>query len=174
MKTSRARSIAMLMMVVSLSAACSGSVEGEKTSGQPAAAPPPAMIVHKSESCGCCEAWVTHVRLAGIPVEVRNEDDLNPLKEQLGVPAAKRSCHTAQIDGYVIEGHVPVADIQRLLKERPDARGLVVAGMPVGSPGMEAPDGSADAFAVELVARDGSTRPFSEYPAKPGVETASK
>lgn len=172
MKTSRPRSIVLLMMALSLSA-CSGSVDGE-TSSQAAAAPPPTLIVHKSESCSCCQAWATHVRLAGIPVEVRNEEDLNPIKEQLGVPAAKRSCHTAQIDGYVIEGHVPVADIQRLLKERPDARGLVVAGMPLGSPGMEAPDGSADAFVVELVARDGSTSPYSEYPAKPGTEATSK
>ena len=90
------------------------------------------------------------------------------------MPAGKGSCHTAEIDGYLIEGHVPVADIQKLLKERPDARGLVVAAMPIGSPGMEAPDGSADSFVVELVARDGSTRPYSQYPAKPAVDAASK
>jgi hypothetical protein len=174
MKTNRLGSIVMLALATTLSVACSRSSDGETMAGQAAAAPLPAMIVHKSESCGCCEAWVTHVRLAGFPVEVRNEDNLNPVKERLGVPVGKGSCHTAEIDGYLIEGHVPVADIRKLLKERPDARGLVVAGMPIGSPGMEAPDGSAESFAVELVARDGSTRPYSEYPAKPGADADSK
>jgi hypothetical protein len=166
MKTSRLCSIVMLMMATTLSASCSRSSDVEATASQTGAAPLPAMIVHKSESCSCCEAWVTHVRLAGIPVEVRNEDNLSPV--------GKGSCHTAEIDGYLIEGHVPVADIKKLLKERPDARGLVLAGMPLGSPGMEASDGSANSFVVELVARDGSTTPFSEYPAKPGADAVSK
>jgi hypothetical protein len=174
MKTSRLCSIVMLMMATTLSASCSRSSDVEATAGQTAVAALPAMIVHKSESCSCCEAWVTHVRLAGIPVEVRNEDNLSPVKERLGVPVGKGSCHTAEIDGYLIEGHVPVADIKKLLKERPDARGLVLAGMPLGSPGMEASDGSANSFVVELVARDGSTTPFSEYPAKPGADAVSK
>ena len=173
MRINRLRSFAIVAMLFPLVVACSRSVDVDSASGLTASASLPAMIVHKSESCSCCEAWVTHVRLAGFPVEVRNEANLNPIKERLGVPAGKGSCHTAEIDGYVIEGHVPVADIQKLLRERPDARGLVVAGMPVGSPGMEAPDGSADAFAVELVARDGSTRPYSQYPAKPPAGDAS-
>lgn len=171
MKAKRPRSIVIFMMAMSLSVGCSRSVDSDSTSSRTAAAPLPSMIVHKTEGCSCCEAWITQVRLAGYPVEVRNEDNLNPIKERLGVPAGKGSCHTAVIDGYLIEGHVPVADIQKLLKERPDARGLVVAGMPLGSPGMEAADGSAQAFAVELVARDGSTRPYSEYPAKPPLLT---
>jgi hypothetical protein len=166
--------IVMMIVATTLQVACSRSSDGETMAGQTATTPLPAMIIHKSESCGCCEAWVTHVRLAGFAVEVRNEDNLNPIKERLGVPVGKGSCHTAEVDGYLIEGHVPAADIQKLLKERPDARGLVVAGMPSGSPGMEAPDGSADAFAVELVARDGSTRPYSQYPAKPGADADQK
>jgi hypothetical protein len=172
MKNRRFRSIAILTMAVSLSAACSRAEEGDVTASPTAIAALPAMIVHKSEGCGCCEAWITLVRLAGYPVEVRNESNLNPIKERLGVPAGKGSCHTAEIDGYMIEGHVPVADIQKLLKERPDARGLVVAGMPAGSPGMESPDGSAEAYVVELVARDGTTRPFSAYAAKPTAGSA--
>jgi hypothetical protein len=174
MKTSCVGSLVMLLMAATASVSCSRSSEGETMAAQPATASQPGMIVHKSETCSCCEAWVTHVRLAGIPVEVRNEDNLSPIKERLGVPVGKGSCHTAEIDGYLIEGHVPVADIRKLLKERPDARGLVVAGMPAGSPGMEAPDGSADAFVVELVARDGTTRPFSEYPAKPAANATTK
>ncbi len=164
MKANRVGSLILLMLATALPAACSHPVDGEVVGGHPTTAPLPAMIVHKSEGCGCCEAWVTLVRLAGFPVEVRNEDNLSPIKERLGVPVGKGSCHTAEVGGYLIEGHVPVADIKKLLKERPDARGLVVAGMPVGSPGMEAPDGSADSFTVELVARDGSTRPYSVYP----------
>lgn len=174
MNVTRLGSIAMLVMSTALAVACSRPSDSEILAGQTAATPPPTMIVHKSEGCGCCEAWVTHVRLAGFPVEVRNEDNLNPIKERLGVPAGKGSCHTAEVDGYMIEGHVPVADIQKLLKERPDAKGLVLAGMPIGSPGMEAPDGSAESFTVELVARDGSTRPYSQYPAKPAADAMAK
>ena len=174
MKTSRLSSMAILMMLTIASAACSHSGNGEPFADQPAATPLPAMIVHKSEGCGCCDAWVAHVRLAGFPVEVRSENNLNSIKTRLGVPVGKGSCHTAEIDGYLIEGHVPVADIQKLLKERPAARGLVLAGMPLGSPGMETPDGSADAFTVELVARDGSTSAYSQYPARAGADAASK
>lgn len=170
MNTLRSGSILALLIATALAAACSHSAgDSDATAAQPATALP-AMIVHKSESCGCCGTWVTHVKQAGFPVEVRNEDNLQPIKERLGVPAGKGSCHTAEVDGYLIEGHVPAADIQRLLRERPDARGLVLAGMPLGSPGMEAPDGSAEAFTVELVARDGSTRPYSHHPAKPGAD----
>ncbi|MES2858631.1 MAG: DUF411 domain-containing protein, partial [Pseudomonadota bacterium] len=96
----------------------------------------PSMIVHKSESCGCCGLWVDHMRAAGFAVEVRNADNLNPVKERLGVPYGKGSCHTAEVGGYFIEGHVPAADVRRLLADKPDAKGLVLPGMPMGSPGM--------------------------------------
>lgn len=87
----------------------------------------PLAVVHKSPTCGCCDLWVDHLRHAGFQVEVRNQDNLNPLKERLGVPYGKGSCHTAEIGDYVIEGHVPAADIKRLLSEKPDAKGLVHA-----------------------------------------------
>lgn len=128
----------------------------------------PAALVHKSPTCGCCGVWVEHLRAAGFAVEVRDHDNLNPVKERLGVPHGKGSCHTAEIGGYMIEGHVPVEDIRRLLAERPSARGLVLPGMPAGSPGMEMPDGRVQAYTVELVARDGSTSAYSQHPAKPG------
>ena len=89
--------------------------------------------------------------------------DLGPVKERLGVPYAKGSCHTTEIGGYLVEGHVPAEDIKRLLREKPDAVGLVLAGMPMGSPGMEAPDGQREPFTVELVRRDGTTEPFSTH-----------
>src|SRR3546814_6711454 len=86
------------------------------------------MTVHKTPTCGCCGAWIDHVQKAGFTVDVHDMDDLGPVKERLGVPYAKGSCHTAEIGGYVIEGHVPAADIKRLLEEKPDARGLVLPG----------------------------------------------
>lgn len=120
----------------------------------------PAMVVHKTPSCGCCGLWVEHMRHAGFTVEVRDTDDLAPIKAALGVPYGKGSCHTAEIDGYVIEGHVPAEDVRRLLTERPKARGLVLPGMPLGSPGMEMPDGRVQSYTVELVEEDGSTSTF--------------
>lgn len=127
----------------------------------------PLVVVHKSETCGCCVQWVEHVKRAGFAVEVHDESNLDAVKTRLGVPPTKGSCHTAEVDGYLIEGHVPAEDIRRLLAERPDARGLVVAGMPAGSPGMEVPDGHTDHYVVELVERDGSTRTYSEHPGTP-------
>ena len=121
------------------------------------------MIVHKSASCGCCGLWVDHMRAAGFAVEVRNTDDLNPIKERVGVPYAKGSCHTAEVGGYFIEGHVPADDVKRLLAEQPDAKGLVLPGMPAGSPGMELPDGTTETYMVELVNRDGSLTGFARH-----------
>lgn len=124
----------------------------------------PRVTVHKSPSCGCCSAWVDHIRQAGYPVDVMDgEEDLTPLKLALGVPAGQGSCHTAIVEGYFIEGHVPAEDVVRLLAERPDARGLTVPGMPVGSPGMEVPSGEVQPYTVFLVNHDGSTTPFSEH-----------
>ena len=136
----------------------------------PAAAAPatvdaslPLVVVHKNPTCGCCEAWVDHMRQAGFRVDVRNEDNLDPVKQRMGVPYGKGSCHTAEIGGYLVEGHVPAEDIRRLLAERPDATGLVLPGMPMGSPGMEMPDGSVQPYTVELVQRDGSTVPYATH-----------
>ena len=123
----------------------------------------PLMVVHKSPTCGCCGSWIEHMQKAGFKVESRNVDDLSPVKARVGVPPAKGSCHTAEVGGYFIEGHVPAEDVKRLLAERPDARGLTVPGMPAGSPGMELPDGSVQPYAVELVARDGTTTVFARH-----------
>lgn len=121
----------------------------------------PSVVVHKSESCGCCTLWVEHMQRAGFRVEVRNRDDLGPVKERVGVPPGKGSCHTAEVGGYFIEGHVPADDIRQLLAGRPNARGLTVPGMPLGSPGMEAPDGRIQPYYVELVGNDGQTTVFA-------------
>ncbi len=123
----------------------------------------PLMVVHKSPTCGCCSSWIEHMQKAGFKVESRNVDDMTPVKTRVGVPPAKGSCHTAEVGGYFIEGHVPAEDVKRLLAERPDAKGLTVPGMPGGSPGMELPDGSVQPYVVELVARDGTTSVFARH-----------
>lgn len=130
---------------------------------QPIDATLPRMVVHKSASCGCCGSWVEHMRTAGFQVEVRDADNLNPVKERVGVPLGKGSCHTAEVGGYFVEGHVPAQDIKRLLAQQPDAKGLVLPGMPAGSPGMEMPDGTTQPYTVELVARDGSVTAFAGH-----------
>lgn len=134
---------------------------------QAAAAPPanmqPQVVVYKNESCGCCGAWIEHLESHGFPVEARNVDNLDPIKQRVGVPPGMGSCHTAEVGGYFIEGHVPAAEIQRLLAEKPQAKGLTVPGMPVGSPGMEQ-GGRVTPYQVLLVHADGSTSVYAEYP----------
>src|SRR5262245_14270167 len=99
----------------------------------------PTVEVYKSPTCGCCSLWVAHLQANGFTVRTsdRDNDDLAAFKATHGVPSAAQSCHTALVNGYVIEGHVPAADVQRLLKERPAVVGIAVPGMPIGSPGME-------------------------------------
>ena len=101
----------------------------------------PLVTVYKSPTCGCCGKWVEHLRQAGLQVEVRETGNLDAVKQQLGVPRKLGSCHTATVGGYIIEGHVPAAQVQRLLREKPPVAGIAVPGMPVGSPGMEGPGG---------------------------------
>jgi hypothetical protein len=117
--------------------------------------------VWKDSSCGCCGEWVKHLQAAGFRVEV-NDVGNSAARARLGIPAVLGSCHTAEVAGYAIEGHVPAADIRRLLAEKPKAIGLAVPGMPIGSPGME--QGSRrDPYDVLLVLRDGRTRVFQAH-----------
>jgi hypothetical protein len=110
----------------------------------------PKMVVTKDPNCGCCTGWVKHVQAAGFDVEVVESSEINRLKTRLGVPEALASCHTAEIGGYVVEGHVPPAAIKRLLAEKPAGKGLAVPGMPVGSPGMEVEGMEPDTYEVVL------------------------
>ena len=123
----------------------------------------PVVLVHKTPTCGCCGAWVEHMRGAGFQVQVEEHADLEPVRQRLGVPQGKASCHTAQVGGYFVEGHVPAADVKRLLAERPRARGLAVPGMPMGSPGMETPDGRVQPYTVERIEADGTTTAFARH-----------
>ena len=119
------------------------------------------IAVIKDPDCGCCTEWVAHLRSAGFVVEVTDTPDQPARSAQLGVPAELRGCHTATIGGYVIEGHVPAADIRRLLAERPKAIGLAVPGMPMGSPGMEQ-GGRTEPFVTVLFDR-ASGRVFAQH-----------
>ncbi len=110
--------------------------------------------VYKTPWCGCCDDWVEHLRDDGFTVRVHERGDLDPVKRDHGVPADLASCHTAVVDGYVVEGHVPAADIRRLLADRPAATGIAVPGMPVGSPGMEEGD-RREPYRVILFGRNG-------------------
>ena len=118
--------------------------------------------MYKSPSCGCCTAWAEHMRDNGFEVKVHETQNLQTIKEKAGLKPGMGSCHTAFIDGYAIEGHVPAEDVKRLLEERPDAHGLTVPGMPVGSPGMEMGD-RRDAYDV-LLYGDAGVRVFATHP----------
>ena len=120
------------------------------------------LVVTKSASCGCCKHWVEHMKKAGFAIQVREVDDVTPTARRLGVPDSLRSCHTSQIGGYVIEGHVPAADVKRLLATKPKAAGLAVPGMVAGSPGMEQ-GGYSEPYKVVLFDKAGKTRVFASH-----------
>lgn len=118
--------------------------------------------VYKSPTCGCCTAWVKHLEENGFEVEVTETNNLNPIKAEAGLTPALASCHTAFVGDYVIEGHVPASDIQRLIAEAPKAAGLSVPGMPMGSPGMDMGN-RQDHYKVMMFNDAGQTRVFSQY-----------
>ena len=120
--------------------------------------------VWKDASCGCCGDWIAHMQQNGFQVTTHDSGN-NAVRAKLGLPKQYASCHTALVGGYLVEGHVPAADVKRLLKEKPKALGLAVPGMPVGSPGMDGPvyGGRRDAYDTVLVLRDGSSRVFQSH-----------
>jgi hypothetical protein len=168
MRVTRYLGAALLMPLAFGLSACSrdsGSAMADGAGLPPvAAAAAQTLVVHEGLHCGCCGLWREHMEAAGFNVDVRKTQELSAVKAAAGVPRRLASCHTAQIDGYFVEGHVPAAEVQRLLTERPEAWGLAVAGMPAGSPGMEMPDGSVQPYDVLLVLADGSTKVFASYP----------
>ncbi len=127
----------------------------------PAAPPGPAMTVYKTATCGCCGKWVDHLKANGFTVKVEIVPDMGASRQKLGVPEKLASCHTGVVAGYSIEGHVPAADIKRLLKEKPAGKGLAVPGMPMGSPGMEGPN--ADSYATLLFDNEGRSTVFAKH-----------
>lgn len=128
-----------------------------------AVTPPPQVQVFKSKTCGCCGAWVEHLRSAGFAVTVTEVDNTSATRKRLGMPERFGSCHTATVNGYVLEGHVPAREVQRLLAQKTPALGLAVPGMPAGSPGMEA-GGRLEPYKVLLVDRSGRDSVYASYP----------
>jgi len=130
--------------------------------GKPAAAGKPTVAVFKSPTCGCCAKWSEHMTAAGYTIASRDMTDMNAVKDEHRVPSPLRSCHTALVGGYVIEGHVPADVIARLLAERPaGVVGLAVPGMPTGSPGMESADGFKTPYQVMAFTQDGQSRVYA-------------
>lgn len=127
-------------------------------------AEPQTVEVYKAENCNCCSKWVEHLNRQGFAANAQSiaYNKLAAMKQAAGLKPEMRSCHTAKVGGYVIEGHVPASDIKRLLKEKPDAVGLTVPGMPIGSPGMEMGD-RKDRYDVLLVKRDGTPEVFAKH-----------
>jgi hypothetical protein len=121
------------------------------------------MTVYRSPTCGCCSGWVEHMREAGFDVTEVMSEDLNAVKAEHDIPHELAGCHTAVVDGYLIEGHVPAEDVRRLLEQGGSVRGLAVPGMPVGSPGMEVPGRPADSYQVIEFGPDGHRAVFAEH-----------
>ena len=125
---------------------------------------PPSLTVFKTPWCGCCGAWVDRMRAAGFArITITEMEALGPTRRRLGIPDRYSACHTGVIQGYALEGHVPPADVRKLLAQRPVAAGLAVPGMPLGSPGMESGP-RREAFDTLLVLKNGGARPFTRYP----------
>lgn len=156
----RVAGIAVLGIAMSVWAYASTADSAEYGTEQ--AAPLNTVTVFKDPNCGCCKEWVTHLRKHAFHVVSRDTSDVAGIKTTARVPRPLYSCHTAFVNGYVVEGHVPAADIQRMLQEKPKIAGLAVAGMPAGSPGMEVP-GRVDRYDVIAFGRDGSTSVYARH-----------
>ncbi len=132
---------------------------GNVAAGQSLSAAAPEILVYKGPQCGCCDKWAEHLEEAGLKVTVEEIENIQPIKAKYGIRPELSSCHTAVVEGYAIEGHVPADEILRLLKERPEVAGLTVPGMPIGSPGME--EGPAEAYNVLTFDSSGNTAVFA-------------
>jgi hypothetical protein len=151
--------------VIHISSLVGAGVLGGRLAAQLPGSParPTPITVYKSSSCGCCAKWVDYVRDNGFEPTVHDEEDMDAIKAQLGVPEGIWSCHTALLGKYIIEGHVPAADIQRLVREQPRVTGLAVPGMPSGTPGMARPGAKIMGFEVVAFQPDGTTKTFARY-----------
>jgi hypothetical protein len=124
-------------------------------------ADPGTITVYKTPTCGCCGKWIEHLEAGGFAVEAIDVENVGQIKKKNGVPAELASCHTALVDGYVIEGHVPAEDVKRLLEERPEIAGLAVPAMPIGSPGMEGPN--PEPYEVIAFTEEGSAHTYASH-----------
>ena len=126
------------------------------------ASPKPQMTVYKSSTCGCCEKWVEHMRANGFEVKAIDVPDIDKVKKERGVPDAAASCHTATVNGYLVEGHVPADAVLKMLKEKPAIAGIAAPGMPMGSPGMEMPNGQKEPYTIVSFDKSGKTAVYQK------------
>lgn len=152
--------LGLVSVLLLVAAAAGGQQAGPTWSGKPAEIPPE-ITVYKTPTCGCCTKWARHLEAHGFRVRAQDVADLGAVKRRLGVPPEAEACHTAVVQGYVVEGHVPAADVARLLAENPPVRGLAVPGMPKGSPGMESRD--REPYAVRVLDDTGLGGVFSRH-----------
>lgn len=148
-----------------LAAGCSSAEDNHAVNGAAggAVATKPAVVMYKSPNCECCTGWAEHLRKSGFNVAVEKRDDMDQIKAKHGVTQPLASCHTAVVDGYVIEGHVPAADVERLLRERPDVVGLTAPGMPMKSPGMQPAGLPPAGYTVFAFDKSGNKTPYHRY-----------
>ena len=151
------RRTGLMMLVVAVTAAGLVALRAQQKAAGPL------VEVFKTPTCGCCSQWVEHMRANGFTVRTTDLNDLSEIKKARGVPDNAQSCHTAVVGGYVVEGHVPAADVQRLLKEKPAVVGITVPGMPVGSPGMEYPGTKAQPYAVLSFDKNRATQVYAKH-----------
>jgi hypothetical protein len=146
-------------------AAClaAGALGARRLLGQLDAGPGTPITVYKSATCVCCAKWVDHLRANGFAPVVHDEDDMDAIKDEMGVPKNVRSCHTALLGRYLVEGHVPATDLRRVLADRPAMAGLAVPGMPKSTPGMAMPGADAEPYEVVSFARDGKTAVYARH-----------
>jgi hypothetical protein len=121
------------------------------------------VVMYKNPNCGCCTKWAGHMNNNNFKVDERPTEELNKIKMENGISSELASCHTAFVGGYIVEGHVPAKDVQRLLDEKPEAIGITVPGMPAGSPGMEMEGRAAAKYDVLLIAKDGTTTVWASH-----------
>jgi hypothetical protein len=146
-----------VVLIAGMSVAVVGTQSGKSATGSK-----PSVAVFKSPTCGCCAKWNEHMTAAGYAVSSSDRTDMNAIKDEHRVPSSLRSCHTALISGYVVEGHVPADVVAKLLAERPaGVVGIAVPGMPAGSPGMESPDGFKTPYQVLAFTKDGQSRVYA-------------
>ena len=157
MKSDFVRSMALTVAFASLAL----TTAAVRTSPSDAPAKKPVITVYKDPSCGCCKNWIAHLIKNGYRVDAKDSPDMAEIKRTLGVPTGMRACHTAMVNGYLIEGHVPAADIDRLLAQKPKIAGLAVPGMPAGSPGMEG--AAAQRYQVLTFDKAGKTTVFANH-----------
>ena len=155
----RRRRLAFAVLAVAASSGCSGPAS---PAAQTAVALQPVVTVYKTATCSCCDRWARHMADHGFVIQTRVVGDMREVRSALGVPERLRSCHTAAVDGYIVEGHVPAGDVKRLLSERPAARGIAAPGMATGSPGMEYGD-RKDPYDVVLFTGTGDLQVFAKH-----------